>query len=347
MDAAGIDRQLATTRTAIARGWATALHQLRAANPAAELADRIRARVHPDTLITGLDAAFAGFAAAERDAYLAAGRAEARFAAGEVEKHHTDAVPTVQPSGRPAVQVAKKLLAFDDADPDVLSWAERNRLDLVRDLTFEQRSLIRAMLIRIDEDGTNPLEAARDILDSLGLTPAQNAAVESYGRSLLAGDYTAALDRALSSGNADRVIAAARAGRRQLTVAQIDRAVLQYRANYVRLRAETIARTESQRIAHQGSDALYRQAIRRGDIDADQVECEWLHHPGKKSSKYDRQFHIVMHGQQRPWGEPFVSGLGNELLFPGDPAAPAKETVNCACGRTVRLRPAAALRRAA
>lgn len=321
-------RLLASTQTALARAWSASIRHLREENPVEQLAERIRIHVHPDALISGLNESLASFAAAEHNAYIAAAQSTARQAES-------------------ATRISKKLLNFDPADPDVLTWAERNRLDKVRALTFEQRSLIRAMLIRIDEDGTNPLEAAKDILDSLGLTPAQDAIVASYRRSLQAGQFSEALQRELSSGNADRVIAAAQRASRSLTTEQINRAVDQYRANFIRLRAETIARTESQRIAHQGSDALYAQAIRRGDLVAEQLECEWLHSPTAKDKSHERKFHKVMHGQKRAYGEPFVSGLGNELMFPGDPDAPPEEVIGCRCARTVRIRPARTLANAA
>lgn len=321
-------RLLASTQTLLARAWSASIAHLRAENPPEQLAERIRIHVHPDALISGLNDALLSFAAAEHNAYANAAQTTARYA-------------------DTAVRIQKKLLNFDPADPDVMSWAERNRLDKVRALTFEQRSLVRAMLIRIDEDGVNPVQAAKDILDSLGLTPAQEQIVANYRRSLQAGQFSEAMQRELSSGSADRVIAAAQRASRSLTPEQIDRAVAQYRQNFIRLRAETIARTESQRIAHQGSDALYAQAIRRGDLAAEQLECGWLHSPTAKDKSHERKFHRSMHGQTRPWGEPFLSGLGNELMFPGDPSAPAEETVNCRCSRTVRIRPARILARAA
>ena len=318
-----MSRLLASTHTALARAWAAALRHVRSVNTPEQVADRIRWHFGPDKLLDGLTEAITSFAAAEHSAYNAAAAAEARF----VDADH--------------ISIRKKLLNFDPGDTDVLTWAERNRLDLVTGLTFEQRSLIRAMLIRIEEEGTNPLVAAKDILDSIGLTPQQEAAVTSYRAALESRQYTAALNRELSSGNADRSIRAAREADRSLTTEQIDRAVAQYRQNAIRLRAETIARTEGLRIAHQGSDALYRQAIARGDIDVDRLVCEWLHSP-RRTTRQPREFHQVMHGQQRPWGVPFVSGLGNELRFPCDPEAPAEETINCGCARTVRILPAKA-----
>lgn len=325
MDASGMSRLLATTQAALTRAWAVAIRHVRDSNPVADVADRIRHRIGPEGLLRGLDTAIASFASAEHNAYNAAAQAEARYASSSTTAIH------------------KKLLSFDPADPDVLTWAERNKLDLVSGLTFEQRSLIRAMLIRIDEEGINPVQAARDILDSIGLTPYQEQLVEGYRDLLTAGSYSQALQRELSSGIADRSIRAARDADRALTSDQIERAVTAYRQNAIRMRAETIARTESQRIAHQGSDALYAQAVKRGDLPVSQIECAWLPAPAGLS-KHDRDFHRGI--EPVTWGEPFVTGLGTEMMFPGDPKAPARENVNCRCTRTVRLLPAVGRRAA-
>ena len=44
-----------------------------------------------------------------------------------------------------------------------------------------------------------------------------------------------------------------------------------------------------------------------------------------------RESHISLDGQQRMQGEAFVTSLGNALLYPGDPSAPAREVINCHC----------------
>jgi hypothetical protein len=324
MDRAGIQQLVTTTEARVAHAWAAAVQQLRAANPVTELA----ARLHSANAVAGLTAAIGAFADAERDAYLSAGRATMRWIGGELAKPEH-----VEP-------VAKKILTFD-ADAEADAWAATNRIDRITGLSDEVRTLVREMLRRGTERGVNPRVIAREIRDAIGLTPAQEQIVANYRAQLEAGQLADALHRELSSGTSDRAIAAALRARSALTPAQIDLAVERYRANFIALRAETIARTEAQRIAHQASDNAFRQAIRRNDLDAEQLECEWLHSPTAKRTKDERAFHVSMHGQKRAWGEPFESGLGNLLLFPGDPNAPAKETLNCRCGRTVRIRPAA------
>lgn len=44
-----------------------------------------------------------------------------------------------------------------------------------------------------------------------------------------------------------------------------------------------------------------------------------------------RETHISLDGQQRMQGDAFVTSAGNALRYPGDPAAPAREVINCHC----------------
>lgn len=311
----------ATTSGRIGRAWLVAMQHLRDENPVAAVAAR-RAAGQP--AIVGIEQASGWFAAQEHGAYVAAAQSMAR---------------ALSP---PAVR--KKLLGFEIADPPAVRWAQANALDKIREITEGQRAAIRAVEVAAARAGTNPLEAAKAILDVIGLTDKQTAMVDSYRRSLESGAYQAALDRQLSSAVSDRTIAAAADRGNDLTPAQIDKAVERYRGNALKMRAETIARTEGLRVAHQGSQETIRQAIARGDIDAEQIVRSWNHHPGKRGP-YDRDFHVSMHGQERSWDEPFVSGHGNELMHPGDPTAPASETIRCACVITVRIRPAAGVAR--
>lgn len=320
MDAAGITRQISLTAATVRRAWLASIARLRLANPIEQLAHRL----HSADPVTGLVAAIGTFATAELAAFTASGAATARDAAQQID--------------RAPARVAKRTLGFDPEAPDVMTWAERNRLDLIQGLGFEQRSLIRYALSVAQETGENPRVTARQIRDAIGLTEAQERWVRNYRSQLERGQYAAALARQLSHGQSDRTIASAQDRGLSLTPAQIDTAVDRYRANLIMYRAEVIARTESLRITHQGGDAAYRQAIASGALSLDQLECSWLATRDPRT----RDTHREMDGQVRDWGEAFDSPSGALLLYPGDPAAPAEETANCRCCRVVRVRAAAA-----
>jgi hypothetical protein len=44
-----------------------------------------------------------------------------------------------------------------------------------------------------------------------------------------------------------------------------------------------------------------------------------------------------MRGQKRPFGEPYETGDGVELMYPHDPNAPIEETAGCHCTESTRL----------
>lgn len=51
-----------------------------------------------------------------------------------------------------------------------------------------------------------------------------------------------------------------------------------------------------------------------------------------------RESHETMQGQVRRWDEPFITGAGNAIMYPGDTSAPIKEWIRCRCNlRRVRL----------
>jgi len=94
-------------------------------------------------------------------------------------------------------------------------------------------------------------------------------------------------------------------------------------------RGETIARTELLKGLHAAQNEGIMQLVDSGVIKQEQVTNEW----DAANDPYTRDSHRAMDGQKRPLGEPFVSGLGNQLLYPGDTSlgAPAEDVVNCRC----------------
>lgn len=318
-------RLMTLTEGRILRAWLAMIKHLREENSVTAIASRL----HTDDVLRDLNAAIGKFTSEEHAAFVNAGQQTAKWLNGEFSK-----------SG----PVRKKLVAFDTLDPISVRWAQRNSLEKLRELGDEQRSAIREVLIAGARTGDNPLVMAREIRDSIGLTQYQASVVENYRRQLESRAFGPALQRQLTDGRFDRTVTAAMRAERGLTPAQIDTMVERYRSNWVAFRADTIARTEGLRVAHQGTEELYRQAIDNGDIDASQIERTWHHSPGARSKGGPREFHVSMHGQTRSYGEPFVSGIGGRLRFPGDPEAGPEETANCRCTVSTRLLAGSAVR---
>lgn len=316
MDADATHRMLASAVSRTGHAWLAMLAELRTQNPVDTLALRL---YHSQPI--DVTAPARQFAAAQHQIYLTAAQQEARYLGAELD----------------TVTVSKKLITFDAADPDVIDWANSNQLDLIREISDDVRQLIRAALLEGQRTGANPRDIARLMLDSLGLTDYQMDRVASYRRALESGDLSRALAAELGDGRYDRMLRAAIDSGDVIPPARIDAMVARYRQNWIRYRAETIARTEGLRVAHQGSEALFDQAVDRGTITASQVQRKWLH----KHRKGERPGHEKMAGQTRGYGEPFETPDGVELRYPCDPEAPIEETANCTCAVATRIVPAA------
>ena len=288
--------------------WRSVIEHLRDTNELADVAARIE-RGDVAGAIQGVEDAAKAFAIETHAAYVDSGKAAAEWLDGEVDD---------------------KLIRFDVANHRAVTWAKQNTADLVREVTQEQKDLVRRVVSDGVAAGRNPRDVARDLRDSIGLTDKQAQYVANFRKALESGDWSDALGRELLNGNDERAIRAASAADRSLSSSRIDGIVERYRANWVKSRAETIARTEGLRCLHEGTEAMFRQAIDNGDVDADALVRTWNHGRRNKNSR-DR--HVAIDGEQRKIGEKFSIGL----MYPGDPSADASETLNCGCCLSTRM----------
>jgi hypothetical protein len=93
-------------------------------------------------------------------------------------------------------------------------------------------------------------------------------------------------------------------------------------------RAALIARTESVQIENTANFESIKAVGGRTKT--------WL---ARRDGKSGDRHHERMHGKTIPVDEPFTTPLGNELMYPGDPNAPIKETANCRCSIAIGRRP--------
>ena len=68
-------------------------------------------------------------------------------------------------------------------------------------------------------------------------------------------------------------------------------------------------------------------------LQADQLERAW---DSSRDTRV-RRTHRALHGQKRRWKETWTTPNGT-LRYPGDPDAPAEETIQCRCLLTTRIR---------
>lgn len=231
-------------------------------------------------------------------------------------------------------RTAKLETAIDFETPNTGALAELrlSSMRLIREFSDEQRAAVLAALRDGVARGVNPKEMARLFRGVVGLTSAQEVMVQNYQRALerAATDAAAranALGRALRDGRFDRTVAAAGRSGVPLTPEKIQQMVGRYRERFINMRATTIARTEALTAVHMSERAVWEEAVRRGDIAANEVEETWNAAHDAKT----RTTHRLLDKQKRPMGTPFQSISGAKLRFPGDPLAPVAERVNCRC----------------
>lgn len=296
--------------------WADIAEWLRSQNALDAITARLEARDYAGA-IGDIDSAAARFATEIQEAYAEAGRKAAAW----LDRQLPDKLPT-----------------FDAANPHAVRRAQANRYELIQGLSNEQREITRNIITDGARRGVNPREMARDLRDSIGLTPTQEQHVRNYRRALEDARFADASTRQLHDDRYNRTLAAARRDGESLTPAQIDKMVERYRSNYVSYRAEVIARTEGLRAAHEGTEELYRQAVERGDVESRHLVRVWNAGP---ATRHAREQHQAMDGMTSPMGDAFVAPDGTRLRYPGDPQAPPSHTAQCRCSLATAYDPTA------
>lgn len=145
---------------------------------------------------------------------------------------------------------------FDAVNPDAVAFLRSYSLDLVRGLDDDARAVIRAELIRGQTLGVPPKTQARIIESAIGLAPRDAAAISR----LTVSAYRQAIDNGASVAQAERKAAsvAKKAGDKRL-----------------RYRAETIARTETIRAQHAGTQTVWNERIRDGLLPREMLK-QWI-----------------------------------------------------------------------
>ena len=243
--------------------------------------------------------------------------------------------------GRPGE--LKTIFQFDVRNPAAEAWLKDYSSSLIAEIVDDQRNMVREFLAKGLEAGDNPRSTALNLVGRIGLngkrsggliglTSSQSEWVQNYadvlenspadalGYELRDRRFDAAVQRAIDSGV-------------PLTEDQITTMVTAYNNRALRYRAESIARTESMAALHEAQGQAVDQAIESGAVDPNNIEQIWRVTHDKRT----RKSHKVMDGQTVKYGEKFVSGLGNELAYPGDPDAPAEDVIGCRCWREFKI----------
>jgi hypothetical protein len=227
-------------------------------------------------------------------------------------------------------------VSFDVSNPRTAQFMQRYQLRTIREMTRETRAVVRQVMVRGLRAGQNPLDTAREVRASIGLTRRQEAAVANYRRMLEEGDREA-LARALRDKRYDSAVVRAAEEGTSLSSGKVEQMVGRYRQRYEKYRSEVIARTEGMRAVQSGQQELWRQTVEDGTFEEGQIRRIWVFTADSKV----RDWHASI-PDRNPDGvgleEPFDTELG-PLMYPGDPDAPGANTINCRCTVVVRYEP--------
>ena len=211
-------------------------------------------------------------------------------------------------------------ITFDPTETEAVTYLRQNDMNLIRETSADVLATIRQTITDGVTSGRNPLDVARDVRSSIGLTARQNQAVLNYRHALENLDRRA-LQRALRDKRFDSSVARAIENDRALPKDKIDGMVERYRQRYLKYRSETIARTEGLRAANGGQDLAWRQMVAKGIIPPEAITRKWWHRHDSRV----RTSHLLIPAMN-PKGvgldEPFQS-IEGPILYPGDPAATA------------------------
>jgi hypothetical protein len=166
----------------------------------------------------------------------------------------------------------------------------------------------------------------------VGLTSGQARSVELARQELLSGDPAALrnyLTRKVRDKRYDRAVLRAITTGEALPAETARRAAARYSDSLLRVRGETIARTESLASLNASSREAFMQAVESGAVREQDVRRVWR----TASDSRVRESHARLNGESRGLNERFSNGL----LYPLEPGAPAAEVVNCRCVIDTRI----------
>jgi len=226
---------------------------------------------------------------------------------------------------------------FNITNQRALEWVSRYSAELVTYISTEQGDVIQSILTSGMEAGRNPRSIALDIVGRIdprtqrrtggviGLNRPQAAAAQK-ARIQLNDLDSAYFQRKLRDRRFDSMVRRAIESGEPLSQADIDRITGRYADRLLKLRGDTIGRTEALTAMNEAADESLRQVVEEGLAPADAVKRIWRH----SFSQNERPGHLEMSGEAVGIDEPFTNPVtGVQLMRPG--SGPASEVINCRC----------------
>jgi hypothetical protein len=240
------------------------------------------------------------------------------------------------------------VLRFDAGAAGAAAWVSQYSGTMIKAITDDQLNMSREHMRTSLMAGRSPRDTALDLVGRIdprtrarsggliGLTDYQAQLVRNAYEQLAGGSpaqLRAFLARELRDKRFDSRILNAIKNGKPLPKDAIERMITSYTNNMLRNRAETIARTEMMTALHTAQHEARLQMVAQSNVKPNQVRRIW----DTSQDKFVRDSHGHMEGQSVGLNEPFISGDGNRLMYPGDPNAPASDRIKCRCDTHVRI----------
>lgn len=226
---------------------------------------------------------------------------------------------------------------FNVRNPRAEEWLRNLSSTRIVEIAEETRSVVRNVLTEGIARGQGPRTTALDLVGRIdpvtrervggfiGLTEGQAQWARNARQELenLDPNY---LTRQRRDRRLDGAFKKAMRDGTPLKQRQIDAAVSRYQQRVLNHRGSVIARTESVNALRSGQEEAIRQAVEVGEVEGEFTTKTWQDTGDGRT----RPEHAAADGQTVPVDQPFIVG-GEQLMYPGDPAGSAANTIQCRC----------------
>lgn len=245
----------------------------------------------------------------------------------------------------------KVVVRFDARNVRAEQWLRQHSSNLVTNIIADQKEAIRSALTNGMIYGRNPRSVALDIVGRIekvtgrrtggiiGLTSNQASFVENARQELTSGQiegYKAYLTRARRDKRFDRSVLKAIQNGEKLPADLITKMLNRYEVSLLKLRGDTIARTEALESLNASQQEAMEQTLDKTIYTDQDVQRVWK----TAGDNRVRDSHAAMNKQTvKGLQTPFITPDGYKMKYPHDRSlgAPASETINCRCIQLVRL----------
>lgn len=240
------------------------------------------------------------------------------------------------------------IVRFDGRNVRAEAWLRDFSSTLVRQIVADQVEMLRSRLRDSMEAGVNPRTAALDIVGRMdratqkrvggviGLTSQQELWARNAAAELASGDPAQMekwLSRKLRDKRYDPTVRKAIREGKPIPAEQRRIMLVRYHDALLKMRGDTIARTEGLTALHQAQNEALRQLVETGQVQPNQIRRIWR----SAADVRVRDSHVALNGTSVGYGEAFTAPSGARIMYPHDPNAPAEEVINCRCDLTIRI----------